>query len=143
MVPGACVGGVSKVDSFRNARGESRALASQSLPEESSTFETPPEPVITIIELLLAAAPSNDILDVFSLLYGNGTNHASRRHHVTLNAITNVVSVAALLMTSRRYLVSSCVTEPIIPPRRVYALRDAAEEGFRNYRAFFCCGSFI
>ena len=31
----------------------------------------------------------------------------------------------------------------IIPPRRVYALRDAAEEGFRNYRAFFCCGSFI
>ena len=49
-----------------------------------------------------------------------GTNHPSRRRHLTLNAITNDHTVAALLMTSWRYLLSSCVSEPI-------TLRDAAE----------------
>ena len=37
---------------------------------------------------------------ISSHLVRHGTNHPSRRRHVTLNAITNDHSVAALLMTS-------------------------------------------
>ena len=44
--------------------------------------------------------PAYDIREVPTLLVRYGTNHPSRRRHVTLNAITNVLSVAALLMTS-------------------------------------------
>ncbi len=43
---------------------------------------------------------SYDILKVPCLLVRYGTNHPSRRRHLTLNAITNDHTVAALRMTS-------------------------------------------
>ncbi len=55
---------------------------------------------IELFEQSDCGGPAYDIKTELSFLVRFGTNHPSRRRHVTLNAITNVLSVAALRMTS-------------------------------------------
>ena len=55
---------------------------------------------LCITETHSRGGPANDIKTELSFLVRFGTNHPSRRRHVTLNAITNVLSVAALRVTS-------------------------------------------
>ena len=101
MVPGARVGCVSKVvDSPRRSDALASAVESHCALRNQLSFETPPCSQHAMMNDLAVAAASYDILDVPSLLVRYGTNHPSRRRQMTLNAITNDHTVAALRMTS-------------------------------------------